>query len=240
MRVSRNPERDAAIVADRLAGLSYEEIGPRHGVRYHRVREILKAAVIRGEATREQLRITTLTLVFVARRPAHERVMEKVQIADKTGCWIFTGTKSHFGYGSIWIKGGSFRAAHRVMWEHANGRKLTRWEFVCHKCDNPPCCNPAHLFLGTLADNNKDMATKGRYNHQQRTHCIHGHAFTPENTYRPPGRPNRRHCITCDDLRKKMTPEERQQYKVYDGGVRRGERKKGTTPKQVPQPAESK
>jgi hypothetical protein len=60
---------------------------------------------------------------------------------------------------------------------------------VCHHCDNPGCINVEHLWLGTVDDNNKDKARKGRAWREgrrdlaERTHCIHGHEFTPDNTY---------------------------------------------------------
>ena len=49
-----------------------------------------------------------------------------------------------------------------MAWELANGRSVPDGLFICHRCDNPPCCNPAHLFLGTQTDNDRDRDSKGR------------------------------------------------------------------------------
>lgn len=153
----------------------------------------------------------------------YDKIVAKIQPDPFTGCWIWQGYRGSFGYGMLQIgtkpDGRSVnRNAHRAIWIALYG-PLDRKQFVCHKCDNPPCCNPEHMFVGTLTENNRDMATKGRYNHQQRTHCIHGHEFTAENT-RIDSR-GKRTCRACERLRRTMTPEERRAYKLYDGSVRR-------------------
>lgn len=60
--------------------------------------------------------------------------------------------------------GGPTLLTHRVAWESANG-PIPGGLRVLHRCDNPPCCNPAHLFLGTAAENADDMVQKGRQHH---------------------------------------------------------------------------
>ena len=83
--------------------------------------------------------------------------------AEASGCIVWTKATSHFGYGRIGrgSRGAGWAATHRVSWELANG-PIPDGMFVLHRCDNPPCCNPEHLFLGSLSDNTQDMLRKGR------------------------------------------------------------------------------
>jgi hypothetical protein len=97
------------------------------------------------------------------RKPLAERFWSKVQILGPDKCWEWMAARYGSGYGAFRIGGrsGSNHHAHRVAWTLTNG-EIPDGLFACHHCDNPPCCNPAHLFLGTNLDNMRDMFAKGR------------------------------------------------------------------------------
>lgn len=102
-----------------------------------------------------------------------------------TPCTEWTGCRMKNGYGRLYPKGMKGRSvlAHRQAWEEAYG-PIPPGLFVCHRCDNPPCVNPSHLFLGTNADNMRDKVEKGRASRptQTQSHCRKGHPYTEENT----------------------------------------------------------
>lgn len=95
-------------------------------------------------------------------RPAWERFWEKVDIsAGDDACWLWTAGRFRAGYGKFFVRAGEEVYAHRFMWQLDNGVIPDGYR-ICHTCDNPPCCNPRHLFLATMAVNMMDKVAKGR------------------------------------------------------------------------------
>lgn len=80
---------------------------------------------------------------------------------EQNGCWCWTGRKSSKGYGKIVVNHKELRA-HRVSYE-VYVCEIPSGMMVCHRCDNPCCTNPDHLFLGTARDNSVDRVQKGRF-----------------------------------------------------------------------------
>lgn len=101
----------------------------------------------------------TLTEVLI-------HLMEKRRILDLvTECWIDTGTMANLkGYRKIYYNRQWIPTTH-FIWEITNCSPVPVGMMMCHRCDNPSCFNPAHLFLGTNTDNQRDMIAKGRARH---------------------------------------------------------------------------
>jgi hypothetical protein len=100
-----------------------------------------------------------LDLTGLVNSPFVDRFWAKV---DTSGdCWEWRAYRRVEGYGQFTVRKGYFVSAHTVSYALANG-PIPAGMVICHRCDNPPCVRPMHLFLGTPSDNAKDMVAKGR------------------------------------------------------------------------------
>lgn len=137
-------------------------------------------------------------------------------------CWIWIGAQSH-GYGVFYITPRRHVRAHRFSFELHSGAEIPVGLMVCHRCDNPLCVNPDHLFLGTARDNFADAVSKGRIDpkavpegrrfkagvpqpRQAAPRCRRGHLLTPDNVVkngraRPESRFPKRVCKRCRAIR---------------------------------------
>lgn len=117
------------------------------------------------------------------------RFWSKVCKGNPDECWEWQAARGYFGYGVFSIRS-RLLPAHRYAYELVHGAIPQGWQ-VCHVCDNPPCVNPSHLWLGTAKANAQDMARKGR-------DPMHTH---PENVLRGDQHPARQHpeCLARGD-----------------------------------------
>jgi hypothetical protein len=112
------------------------------------------------------------------------------------GCLEWNEGCDRYGYGRARIDGRTVKV-YRAAWEAWNDQRVPKGRCVMHLCDNPPCCEPTHLRLGTQAENVADMDRKGRRVNScsAKTHCPQGHPYDEVNTYVTPS--GTRQCWTC-------------------------------------------
>lgn len=130
-----------------------------------------------------------------------DRLWSRCEI-QANGCWIYQGTQTSNGYGLLCYRNKAWRT-HRLAFKLWHG-DVPAGHFVCHTCDTPLCCNPAHLFAGTPLQNTRDSVRKGRTRNQKKTHCPRGHALEGDNLRIHP-KTGWRRCETCARARQRIT-----------------------------------
>lgn len=109
-------------------------------------------------------------------------------------CWEYQGWRDRNGYGRTKL-GWRRQMVHRTAYEIYYDVRLEPGVCVLHRCDNPPCIRPDHLFVGNDSMNMLDCVAKGRHPQANKTHCPSGHEYTEDNTER--GSRGERGCKTC-------------------------------------------
>lgn len=130
-----------------------------------------------------------------------EELWQRKQALGK--CWEWWGSKNSKGYGKTAL--GKYRRmyAHRLMMVKWYGMDPDDTHQVLHRCDNPSCVNPKHLYLGTNQENQQDSVNKKRHVNARKSSCKRGHPFDEGNTmwrvrnYGPRKGRRFRQCITC-------------------------------------------
>lgn len=121
-----------------------------------------------------------------------ETRLKRKLVEQPSGCIEFMGSRDRHGYGMMRYNAKN-QGAHRVAWTLTYG-EIPDGLLVLHSCDNPPCCNPKHLRLGTMKDNMEDKIARGRHENQKKTHCAQGHPLSGENLRVSV---TQRHCRIC-------------------------------------------
>lgn len=157
--------------------------------------------------------------IRLAKAPTPEqRFWAKVDKDAPGGCWLWTGHRDRGGYGQVWFRERP-RAAHRVALEILFAVQPPQDRDIDHLCRKRACVNPAHLRAATERQNALENNGSPFAQNAAKTHCIRGHAFTPENTstYTVKARKNRygtvykggptRICLACKRERYKRSKE---------------------------------
>lgn len=133
----------------------------------------------------------------------------------QNGCIEVDGWHNEDGYAAVGHrKWGDF--AHRIIMILIHG-PIPEGFMVCHRCGNHGCVNPDHLYIGTMKDNARDTVAMGRHLEANKTECVHGHPFTPDNTRVT--KEGKRQCVECQRERQRerwrsYTPEQR--ARIYE------------------------
>jgi biotin operon repressor len=155
IRIRKNREREIYLDEDELRQMYIEESLS--------TRQIARRLGVSANVVTYSLRRFKIPIRPACRVPEslEVRLRRYIVIGDIDECWLWIGRRDRDGYGSLSVDRTS-RHVTRIIWELLFGQ-IPSGLCVCHTCDNPPCCNPKHLWLGTNQDNVNDMMAKGRH-----------------------------------------------------------------------------
>lgn len=204
------------------AGESYRVVGKKFGFHWQSVRRLLLKYRREGIERIQAIKLHPLagTSSMTPDDEYNRKWMERLKARSTTnenGCFVWTGPVMTKGYPSHahrkWRAG-----AHRIVYMITHGIQLLAEQFVCHRCDNPRCWNPEHLWLGDPLSNQQDKNAKRRNYFSNKTHCRRGHPFTPENTHIRAGQPAygygpSRVCKECARINARMSWQKRRANK---------------------------
>lgn len=146
----------------------------------------------------------------MSKKNTKESFLQRVELIPFHTCWEWKGHRNSDGYGHFSCFGQRNHAAHRASYRFFKS-EIPEGLLVLHKCDNPGCVNPDHLFLGTDKDNSDDKISKGRErftaaeDQLARTHCSRGHLYDDINTIiKKKKYGTGRDCRICDLERKRL------------------------------------
>ena len=113
-------------------------------------------------------------------------------VVTDSGCLEYQGYRNELGYGQVRVDRSALLRVHRVVYEAVNG-PIPDGLVVRHTCDNPPCCNPDHLVVGTQAENMRDRDERGRHGKAGWKVCPNGHEYPPDR----PAKVDKNRCREC-------------------------------------------
>lgn len=122
-----------------------------------------------------------------------ETLRDRIRIVN--GCWEWQRARNKAGYGNV-VHNGRTWLSHRLSYMFATGQNPGEL-LVCHRCDNPPCINPDHLYLGTVKNNVDDMHGRGRSWQKMRERCPAGHLLLDFNLSPVHLKKSQRRCWAC-------------------------------------------